>query len=63
MKDSYRDPEFQDMIRRDHEWTIAKWQAQADAAAAASDEQRRAFYQGLADKERATKLPWEQEAS
>jgi hypothetical protein len=50
---------IRDVIRRDHECTIAVWQAKADACAAEGDEERRAWYQEFVDDLRGIALPWE----
>ncbi|NEE00159.1 hypothetical protein [Phytoactinopolyspora halotolerans] len=52
--------ELRDLIRRDHERTIAEYQAFADEAAIIGDEKGRAWYQKLADRGRQTKYPWEE---
>ena len=50
---------LRELIIRDQEDTIARWQAKADAA---DDESERAWYQRQADLERAIPFPWEGDA-
>lgn len=52
--------EVRDLIRRDHQRSIAEWQSKADAAAQQGDERRRAWCQGMADDLKDIKLPWDQ---
>lgn len=51
---------LRELIIRDQEDTIARWQAKADAA---DDESDRAWYQRQADRMRAIPYPWEQKPS
>ncbi len=51
--------EVRDLIHRDHQRSIAEWEAKADAAASLGDERRRLWCQGVANDLKQIVLPWE----